>query len=84
MDILTVELKELDLEFEDAELRLSLPVLQLSEDEVEDARNNPDLLGGEADSAPSAHRVRFAGACLPIGQDCGVEATEAAEHQVIS
>jgi len=72
MNILTVELKELDLEFEDAELRLSLPVLQLSEDEVEDARNNPDLLGGEANSAPCAHRVRFAGACLSIGQDCGV------------
>jgi hypothetical protein len=66
MYFFTIELEELNLQFEDVEFRLSLPVLQLFKNEVEDARNDTDLFGGEADSTPSAHRVCLARACLPI------------------
>lgn len=76
-DVVTIQLEELDLDCEFAELRLFAAILDFSEDEVEDARHNTDLLRWQTDRAASAHSVRLAGASLAVGEDRRIVSIEA-------
>lgn len=67
MQLVSVDLQELHLDSELVVLRLLLPVLKLSKDEVEHPWNYTNLLLGKSNSASSSHSVRLSTACLAIG-----------------
>ena len=81
-NVVTIQLKELYLDREFAELRLFTAILDFAEDKVEDARHDTDLLRRQAYGAASAHCVRLARAGHAVGEDSRIIAIKASEDQV--
>jgi hypothetical protein len=62
----------------------TLSLIELLENEIENARHNSHEFRREADRATSAHRECLATSGLAIGQNRRIIASEAAQNQVMS